>query len=192
MSAPIIVESGSGSDTSVNSYISLADANTYFAAAVVHADWDAATDDLKTRLILTAVKILDSCVEFNGFKANILQPLQWPRVEARDPNQYGGAYYRRPDTYLAQYFDSTTVPKGIKDATCEMARFLLQAQNASDDRTADAPGKGIEEFEIFQGLKVKFSKADQRPIIPDALNMMLSDFGVVKSNRAGNARVSRA
>lgn len=192
MSATIIVESGSGDNTAANSYVTLAEANTYFQTALVHADWDAAADDLKTRVLLTSTRMLDNCVEWSGFKANISQPLQWPRVLSRDPNQYGGAYYRRPDTYLAQYWDSTKIPQGIKDAFCEFSNFILQSNNAGDNRLADAPGKGIDAFEIFEGIKIKFSKADQRPIVPDAVTFMLVNYGAVRSARGGNAKVTRA
>ena len=191
MSATIIVEDGGGSNPNANSYVSIADADAFFLTSISNAQWDAASADLKTRVLLTATRILENSVEWAGFKANLSQPLQWPRVLARDPNQYGGAYYRRPDTYLAQYFDPTKIHKDLKNAFCEFARFILAGNNAADDRTADAPGKGVSKFEIFEGIKVEFDKKDQRPIVPDVVSFLLSDFGQVRSSKSGNARVSR-
>ncbi len=191
MSATLIIEDGSGSNPEANSYSDVAYADAYFLAALIHADWDAASSDLKIRALITATRVIDTIVEFKGFKATLNQPLQWPRILSRDQNQYGGAYYQRPDSYLAQYYDSATVPKGVKDAVCDFAQVLITGNNNSDNRTDDAPGKGIGEFEIYQGIKVKFDKKDQRPIIPDSIAFGLLDFGAVRSSHSGNARVER-
>lgn len=201
MAAIIIVEDGTNV-TGSNSYISVADAEAYFANLVMNDSWIANTDaDLKTRLLITASKILDSNVDFNGWQAHSNQSMQWPRILARNPDRFSGGYgygatggiwWRGfPAEFLSANWNACTIPVPLKEAVCEMARFLLDAKNGNDDRTSDPAGTGISSFEIYQGIKVAFDKADSRPIIPDSIMYMLQRFGQVKSESITNARVVR-
>jgi hypothetical protein len=190
MAATITVEDGTGK-SDANSYISLADANLYFETHPQATAWNAATDDNKNRLLITAARILDNCVNFNGYKINAIQALQWPREEARDPDSSGGGIQHIAGSPVSDgYFASNAVPKGIKDAQCELARFIL-----AEDRTADAPGTGIREFELTGTLKVAYESgnpAKLRQILPEYVRNMLNRFGVAIGGLSGCVKLGRA
>ena len=188
MPATIVVEDGTGR-ADANSYVSLAEANAFFETVPATNTWGAQTDDQKTRLCIAATRMLDACFSWNGFKINATQAVQWPRNLARDPNQYAGIFYRNPNTFLGQYYDPAKVPAKIKEATCQLILGLL---DPTDDRTADRPGIGIDSFEIYEGVKVKFDSRYSRPVIPDFVSTMLLDFGSVRGTGSGNVRVGRA
>lgn len=191
MAATLIVEDGSGL-TNSNAYLCVAEADAFFANHLQNAQWLAVTDaDFKARLIITSSRIIDNCVDYKGWKAVIGQAMQWPRILARDENRFGGIFWLSPDSYLSQYFDPTQVPAVLKEAVCEMARFLLAGQLSSDDRMADAPGVGIDSFEIYEGIKVKFNSKSLRPIVPEFVNDILQQFGDVRGTGITFARMQR-
>lgn len=188
MPAIIVVEDGTGK-ADANSYVTLAEANAFFDTVPNTNTWGAQTDDQKTRLCLAGTRMIDSCFQFNGFKINATQALQWPRNLAKDPNQYAGVFYRNPNTFLGQYYDPAKVPAQIKNAVCQLIISML---DPLDDRTGDREGIGIDSFEVFEGVKVKFDAKYSRPTIPDFVSTMLLDFGNVRGVGTGNVRVGRA
>lgn len=62
------------------------------------------------KAVLLASKIIDQ-LDFIGTVTDVNQPLQWPRINAVNRN--------------GQPIASNVIPGGIKDATCELAYFLL-------------------------------------------------------------------
>lgn len=188
MPATIIVEDGTGK-ADANSYVTLAEANAFFDTVPQVNTWGAQTDDQKTRLCLAATRMVDGCFVFNGYNSTLTQALQWPRFLARNSNQYAGAYFRNPNTFLGQYYDPQKVPALIKQITCEIVKSIL---DASDDRTADAPGTGIESFEVYEGVKVKFDTKARRPVIPDYVSTLALDLGYVRGGASGNVRIGRS
>lgn len=190
MSATITVGTGAGESTA-NSYCSLVEAENFFATILDHAQWDAASTDTKNRLLITATRLIDGNFDFKGFKGFVTQALQWPRILARDANEYGGAYFLRAGISLGQYFDSTTIPPELKNAVCEYARFLLAANLDSDDRMSDPAGTGISSLEIYQGIKIAFDKGSARPVLPSSVSTMLMGFGSVRGGSMGSMRVAR-
>lgn len=122
----LVVESGSGSATA-ESYVSVADANTYFTSSRgdsadystsgewLHADTSTA---MKEACLRWATRTLDLYVLWPGEKSSTTQALRWPRRYVIDVDD---------DEILA-----TTIPTWLKNANCELARgFLLE------DRTED-------------------------------------------------------
>lgn len=186
MAAAITVETGAGLSNS-NSYVTLADANTFFDTHPQASGWAALTDDAKTRHLITAARIIDSCFDFAGFKSVASQAMQWPRVGATDPNQ--GVSWMRPDgsNTPTGYYASDSVPQGIKDAQCEMARIQI-----AGSRIDDAPGTGIREFELPGAIRVAFEKGQLQQIVPDFVVNMLRAFGSFRSSRSGSVKLSRA
>lgn len=92
-----------------NSYVSLANANEIAAERLFAGAWSAATDDTRTKAILTATAILDR-MGWQGRKLTPAQPLQWPRV---------------PERCLLGYpLDADIIPP-IVTATVELAIHLL-------------------------------------------------------------------
>jgi len=102
------VEDGSGLSTA-NSYVSVADADTYHATYTGSTDWSGAENATKERALIAATQYLDIEHEgrWRGVKDSSTQSLAWPRCDAEDS-----------DGYL---IDSDALPQKLKDACCELA-----------------------------------------------------------------------
>lgn len=92
-----------------NSYVSRADATTYFASTLRSADWVAVVDATKDLALMTATRMLDRQT-WSGEKYSGAQALEWPRSGVTD--KYGEAV------------TESAVPQSIIDATCELALAL--------------------------------------------------------------------
>lgn len=155
-----------------NSYIALADAETYFLGRLRKDAWTAADTDTKNAALVTAVRTIDTMVTFNGSIVSQVQPLQWPRAYCPNPDfQLFGISY--PEN-LGQYFASDSIPQVVKDAQCEMALALL---NDEGDRTGDNEGVGLKRVRIEGAVEVEFDKTDKRPILPNIVADLLSKVG---------------
>lgn len=187
MAATITVETGAGL-TNSNSYVTLAEANTYFDTHPQASGWTGlASDDIRNRYLITAARVLDACFQFNGFKAVANQAMQWPREGAVDRDG-GDSGIRVPGSNTPSgYFDSDSVPQGIKDAQCEMARFLV-----ASNRMDDAPGTGIKEFELPGAIRVAFETGKLQQICPEFVVNMLRRFGTFLNSRSGCVSLGRA
>lgn len=102
-----------------NSYINVADADTYFDDAIHASAWEDSTSDTKAKALVTATRSLDR-QNWNGAKYQDAptQVLDWPRSGLVDSE--GDAV------------DETTVPQEILDATCELALALIQNPELQD------------------------------------------------------------
>ncbi len=102
-----------------NSYISLEEANEYFAGRLGADYWDTLDDTQKEKALITATKRIDT-LSFIGSKQKPKQPLQFPRF------YYSGLEYN--GLQLAD------VPQQLKDAVCEEALTTLQyIENNSEE-----------------------------------------------------------
>ena len=126
--APVLVATLAGANS--NSYITVADATTYFDNRLDAADWTAATADNKAASLITATGWLDT-LEFYGDRSATTQALKWPRTDV---------------TCDGIEADATFIPREILDATCETALALLR--NPTMLRAVvTAPG-GYQEVEL--------------------------------------------
>ena len=123
MALTLIKEDGTG-NPDANTYANIADADAYHEGRLnpLHV-WADYTSDLKQQGLVTATRVIDDLWQFNGWRANDAQALQWPRERCPDPDR------GLPGSVLlvvsGNYFDANVVPKLIVDATCELARELL-------------------------------------------------------------------
>ena len=92
--------------TSSNSYVTNAEAETYFADRSGVADWVAATSAEEDDSLVTATGVLD-LEEYDGFPTTTTQRLQWPR---------SGIVNR-----VHQTVDSDVIYRAVKEATFELA-----------------------------------------------------------------------
>jgi hypothetical protein len=97
-----------------NTYISLADANTYFADRLNTDVWTAATDDQKNKALLMACKVIDD-QRYQGQPFLYTQSLAFPR--------YGLTNRQR------QPLPTLATPDDVKYAQCEQALFTLEMVN---------------------------------------------------------------
>lgn len=119
MAATFVVEDGTGLATA-NSYLSVADAATYFETYSDPSAWDlAATSDRQTALRM-ATQWLDNRFlgRWKGTRANESQALAWPRSGVEDEDGYA--------------VSSIAIPAKLKHATAEMALRFLADSSVSD------------------------------------------------------------
>lgn len=93
---------------SANSYVSVSEADDYFAAHLDSNFWPTAAKDKQAALVMATNRI--DAETFQGRRTDLDQALQWPRslVVAR------------------AFIDSNTVPRELKIATFEMALHYLK------------------------------------------------------------------
>ena len=107
----LVVEDGTGL-SNANSYISLADANTYWIDHGSPSEWDAATTTEKSAALMYATRWLDDNFDWYSYIYTYTQSLGWPR----------NTYFDNENRQI----DGATVPQRIKDATCELALYHLK------------------------------------------------------------------
>jgi hypothetical protein len=186
MALTLIKEDGTGKPDA-NSYGSAADCDAYHEGHLYASAWTAATTANKEKALVFATRVIDVEYQFNGFKANDGQALQWPRVSCPDPD---GAAFLWPVLPWrtgsgGALVPSDVVPKAVVDATCEMARELLVL-----DRTGAPPGEGLK-YETVSATQTGYDKSDRRPIISHVAQAMLWKYGALVSGGSGAVRLVR-
>ncbi len=158
----IVVETGTASATA-NAYASVANGDTYHAAHLYASTWTQATDANKEKALMWATRLLDEQIQWEGFKLERAQSLQWPRNGVIDRGGY--------------LIDSTVIPTLLKDAVSEFARYLL-----TSDRTAEADTLGFKSIKAGS-VHLVIDKADreaQKQIVPRHVTEMLHPIGRAK------------
>lgn len=129
------------SGSSANSYVTLAQANTYFETVPDSSTWTSKTDDQKNRALISATRWLDG-LSYYGDRCTDTQALKWPR-----------------NTYTVDGVDlvCTLIPDPIKSATFELARAL------ANDTSAITNSTGTGQFEQVElgDLKVRYNPKSQ-------------------------------
>ena len=129
---------------SANSYVTLAEANTYFETVPDSTTWINKTNDQKNRALISATRWIDA-LSFYGNRCTETQALKWPRKD-----------YKVDGIKLA----CTLIPEGIKVATYELARAFA---NDTDSITGTTGTTGLyDEVEIGE-LKVKYKDSSTTP-----------------------------
>lgn len=173
-----------------NTYVTLAEANTYFGDRLHSTAWDAASDSEKTQALIMGARVLDTRVEWKGAKSSQTQAMDWPRayVEDRDFKTVPPSVVVMFDNEAIVYLDSATVPNFIKWAQCEQALALL-----GEDITLDADSTGINSVSIGS-LAVNFDKLDKRRVLPQPVRDLCAPYGTfVDQGGAGRtAKLLRA
>lgn len=107
--------------STANSYLSVADATTYFNKRLGSSEWTTAgTTSPETQTTALAMAALWMEQEtWAGRIADSDQALAWPRIGTVDKDGYS--------------IDATTIPQVIKDAQCECALALLKDNDLLDD-----------------------------------------------------------
>ena len=126
--ATLVVEDGTGL-ASANSYISLADANSYLEGLRNPEAWTEASDATKEQALRVATSYLDDKYgdQWVGIRNGRTQALDWPRSLAYDLDGYA--------------IDNDEVPKRLKNATAEMAlRYIVAPDELMPDVAVDDQG----------------------------------------------------
>ncbi len=125
---------------SSNSYVTLAEANSYFETSPDDSTWTNKTDDQKNRALISATRWIDS-LNYYGDRCDEGQALKWPRnnLEVDDVEMV-----------------CTAIPNNIKYAQYELARALA---NDTDAITGNTGTAGVAKEVELGELKVKYSEA---------------------------------
>ena len=75
-------------------------------------------------------------------------------------------------------FPSTAIPAWLKNATAELARYLL-----TEDRTAER-GYGLQSV-TADVVEVVFDSADEKPVLPASVRSMVAAYGSVQGGTQG-------
>ena len=125
-----------------NSYVTLAEADSYFETTPDSTQWDNKSDDKKNRALISATRWIDS-LNFYGDRCDEEQALKWPR------NNY---HVDRVE------LTCSTIPADIKYATYELARALANDTDAITGNTGDT---GLYESVKLGEMEVKYNTASQ-------------------------------
>lgn len=141
-----------------NSYVTLAEATSFFEEAALSTAWDAASTDEKNRALISATRRLDQ-QDFRGAPVNPLtgtaesgtQALQWPRS--------GTGYL------------TTVIPEPIKRATLKLAYSLLADPSFLQE-------SGLENFDRAKvgPLEVDIRHSQSAGDLPDDVARELEDL----------------
>ena len=154
-----------------NSYVTLAEANTYFETVPDSTTWDNKTDDQKNRALISATRWIDD-FNYYGDRCDDGQALKWPRNN-----------YEVDNVELA----CTLIPQNIKYAQYELARAL---SNETDAMTGNKGTDGNYEQIEMGGVKVKYNTKTQgtgsNNNILDVYPWLQSYLGAYMLGGAGN------
>jgi hypothetical protein len=195
MALTLVKEDGTGL-SNANSYASVADGDAYFEGHLYATAWTAATSGTKAAALVMATRLVDTQFQFNGYRANEDQALQWPRERCPDPDR-NAVTSSLQSPVLSSFVPSDEVPKGVANAVCEMARELLIA-----DRTAAPPGEGISSTQTSSAThdsaggsssqsSTTYSKEDTRPVMSRVAQAMLAKYGALIQGSSGSVRLVR-
>ncbi len=105
-----------------NSYISVADADTYFLGRVDAAAWTSADNQMKEQSLITATRMLNEII-WVGVAASDLQTIAFPRIGS----------YLEPVLGKVVELDPVVIPQRMLAATCEQAYQLLNNDGLLDE-----------------------------------------------------------
>jgi hypothetical protein len=180
----LVLEDGTGLANS-NSYISLADANTYWSANLYADNWNAASDADKQRALGMATQVIDRMTVFRGFRRSVAQALEWPRLECPRIGVSEFAYLDALRRF-SEYWNEQQIPSPLAYATAHLAGDLL-----GGDRTAEDSAKGLQSLNIGNGaVAITFNAADRRIVFTDQVMGYLVVLGRIRG-KSSNLRVRR-
>jgi hypothetical protein len=122
----LIVEDGTGIEDA-DSYMSVAEADTYHTAHSQSTDWSDATEAVKEKSLRLATQYLDTVyhTRWKATRTHEAQALDWPRALVDDRDGYA--------------IDSDEIPQKLKDAEAELALLAITETNGLSPNV-DTPG----------------------------------------------------
>ena len=146
---------------SANTYISEANADTYFSDRDDPAAWTGLTSAQKEAALIYATVALDAMFAWSGEITSLTQSLAWPRSGASDTE--------------GRTLVWNAIPQRVLDAECELA--LLHAStalNSTYDRGGDTKSEQVGPLrtEYFAGASVE-------PVVP-IISRLIGGLGVVR------------
>jgi len=148
-----------------NSYTTVDEADAYFEDRLDVSEWDAASDSLKEKAIVTATRWIDSFA-FKGYATSELQALSFPRTGSFEDKERGRDVVFDNDYVFTELTTTTTesfldelmsLPREIqllKKAAWEQAYHLLNNESTLDTTTSTPTNIQVGNI-VLQGLDSK-------------------------------------
>lgn len=172
MALVLIVEDGT-IVPNANSFVTVAEADEYLQANIhVWPVWSDLSEESKEALLIWATRYLDQRAIWKGRKTNNTSALRWPRTGVKDAD--------------GEWIGDFTIPPQLKQATIEMARYLIES-----DRSTDRPQDGLSRLKV-DVIELVFNQDYRLPEVPNEINMILSGLGLIKTGQGGYARINRS
>lgn len=169
----LTLEDGTGTVSGANTYVSEAEADTYFEIVPVYSTtWAAYSATEKEHLLRLATRVLDARTVWEGYKQVDASPLRWPRKCVVDRDGLNVA--------------TNIVPQAVKDATCELARIL----DAEDITT----GQDVERLRklVVDVIEIEYQEGDSQQRVPQYLGYILRGLGSFMSGSTSFNRIRKA
>lgn len=172
MAFTFVVEDGTGLPDA-NSYVTVEEADDYLIQNIhVFPTWDALDDEDKKYLLSWSSTYLDQKARWNGVKTYPNSGLRWPRTGVYDKDGFP--------------IPSDVIPEQLKQATIEMARYLMQT-----DRSQDRSQDGLKEVQV-DVIRLVFNENYRLPEIPNEINFILQGLGSVSGGQMAFAKIIRS
>ena len=173
MAFTFIVETGAVVANS-NSFVTVAEADDYLVANIhVAPIWSALAASNKEYLLAWSSRYLDQRADWEATKTVDTSSMRWPRPGVCDR-----------DGIL---IDNNVIPKQLKEATIEMARYLIAA-----DRSEDRGQDGLESLKV-DVIELVFNTSYRLPEVPSDIQDLLKGIGYISTGGSGgHAKILRA
>jgi hypothetical protein len=145
----IVVETGVGTLASANSFFSLNSCTQYFTNIGKLTNWASGTTTTQSAALIRATYLMEN-YDWIGTKALSTQPLEWPRRNVTDKNNF--------------YISSTVIPLQIKWIQAELAYRFLNGDDPLPDN--DTTGNVIREKVDVVEIQYDSGGAQQVPSQP--------------------------
>lgn len=149
-----------------NSYVDEAYADAYFLSRLGSEVWSSAASESREAALLQATVMLDSMFDWFGDRTTEDQALRWPRAWCEDRDGY--------------IFDNDVIPESVKQAQCELAKFLITNNGYS------AESRGVDRITLGP-IRLDFDDAATSLPIPTVVIELVRGIGVYRgSGKSGS------
>jgi hypothetical protein len=143
-----------------NSYVTVAECNSYFDNRLDASGWASADNSMKVNALVTATMLLDN-MRWVGVAISETQALAFPRV---------GSYF---DPRLGTSVALSGVPSRIEKATFELANHLLTNEGLLDDTGS------VIDLEVGS---IKLSRVRKPSLLPNVVKQYINPLLVNSGN----------
>lgn len=172
MAVAIIADVGGATS---NSYVTLAEADTYFASRLYTTDWDNASVDDKSKALITATARIDQ-EKFYGERETSTQALAFPRTGLG---------------YLDGIYLDGIIPTQLKEATYELAKYMLSVDMSKPSVDTGTQKKvKVGSIEVEYAIDKNDNVSQSFDTLPPFVMALLGDISRTVSN-SGFIEVSR-
>jgi hypothetical protein len=145
--------------TNANSYLTLAEAETYFESRLHTSTWDNAVTVIKNEAIVMATRVIDQMYDWANYQTEEEQALQWPRDGMLAANEM-------------EYIDDDVIPNELKNAVCELSIALIAEDITLDN---DVEVQGLTSLRAGP-VSMAFKTGVINKIIPDSVYYSIPEW----------------